>query len=151
MCLCPSMRNCIRRLLLLSAALWWAGCAQLPPSPADIQAKKFETLPDRAVIYIVRSDPDFSRDGATLLLDDAVTITTWPGTYFRWEVAPGTHRMAGFAADAGNMTIRVEAGRIYFVQQSFVPGPFTPRSWFNHVAPEAGRSLVMRSELLGGR
>jgi hypothetical protein len=145
------MRTCIRRLLLFSAALWCAGCTQLPPSPADIQAKKFETLPDRAVIYIVRNDPDFSRDGATLLLDDTVTITTYPGTYYRWEVAAGAHRIAGFAADAGNTTIKVEAGKIYFVQQSFVPGPFTPRSHFHHVPASRGRSIVMRGELVGGR
>ncbi len=139
------------RALLLATALWWGGCAQLPPSPADIQAKKFEALPDQAVIYIVRNDPDFSRDGATLLLDDTTTVTTYPGTYYRWEVAPGAHNIAGFAADAGNMTITVEAGKIYFVQQSFVPGPFTPRSRFNHVPASRGRSLVMRSELVGGR
>jgi len=131
--------------------LTFAGCSQLPPSPADIQAKKFEAVPDQAVIYIVRNDPDFSRDGATPMLDHAVTVTTYPGTYYRWEAAPGAHHIAGFAADAGNMTIKVEAGKIYFVQQSYVPGPFMPRSHFHHVPSNRGRSLVMRSELVGGR
>ena len=86
------------RALLLSTALWWGGCAQLPPSPADIQAKKFEALPDRAVIYIARNDPDFSRDGATLLLDDTTTVTTYPGTYYRWEVAPSRLKSGSFRA-----------------------------------------------------
>jgi hypothetical protein len=145
------MRTDIRRLLLFAAVLWFAGCAQRPPSPADIQAKRFEAVPDRAVIYIVRSDPDFSRDPATLLLDDTHMIATYPGTYYRWEAAPGAHHIAGYAADAGSTTLNVEAGKIYYVQQSFVPGPFTPRSWFNLLTPEAGRSLVMRGELVGGK
>lgn len=145
------MRSYILILLLVCAPLSLAGCTQLPPSPADIQAKKFEILPDRAVIYIARSDPDFSRDGATLLLDDTVTITTYPGTYYRWEVAPGAHRIEGFAADAGRMTISVEAGKIYFVQQSYLPGPFTPRSSFSPVTASRGRALVTRGELVGGR
>lgn len=145
------MRSYIRTFIVFCAPLWFAGCAQLPPSPADIQAKKFETLPNRAVIYIARSDPDFSSDGATLLLDDTVTITTYPGTYYRWEVAPGAHRIEGFAADAGRMTISVEAAKIYFVQQSCVPGPFAPRSSFWQVPASRGRAIVMQSELVGGR
>lgn len=145
------MRSYVQRPLLFWLSLWFAGCAQLPPSPADIEAKKFEVLPDRAVIYIARNDPDFSRDGATLLLDDTVTITTYPGTYYRWEVAAGAHRIEGFAADAGRMTINVEAGKIYFVQQSYVTGLFTPRSSFYQVPATRGRAMVMRGELVGGR
>lgn len=140
-----------RHPLLMFAALLWTACAQLPPSPADLRAKKFETLPDHGVIYIVRPEPDFSRDGATLLLGENQMITTYPGTYYRWEVAPGTHRIAGFAADAGSMTMRVEAAGIYFVQQSFLPGPITPQSHFSRLAPERGRALVMHSELVGGK
>jgi len=145
------LRSYVLHSLLCCLPLWFAGCAPLPPSPADIEAKKFEVVPDRAVIYIARNDPDFSRDGATLLLDDTVTITTYPGTYYRWEVAAGAHRIEGFAADAGRMTITVDTGKIYFVQQSYVPGPFTPRSSFYRVPATRGRAMVMRGELVGGR
>jgi hypothetical protein len=137
--------------LLFSAAFWYAGCTPLPPSPAEIQAKKFEVLPDRAVIYIVRDYPDFSEDGATLLLDDTQSITTYPGTYYRWEVAPGSHRIAGYASDSGNISVNAEAGRIYFIQQWVSFGMLGPRSRFSQVAPDHGRTVVMRSELIGGR
>jgi hypothetical protein len=139
------MRTCAGPFLLFAATLWCVACTQLPPSRADLQAKQFEVLPDRAVIYILRDAPDFSQDGASLLLDGTMTITTYPGTYYRWEVAPGTHRIAGFAADAGNATMNVEASRIYFVQQRFASGPFGPRSSFYHVPPDRGRAIVMRS------
>jgi hypothetical protein len=29
-----------------------------------------------------------------------ISFTTLGGTYYRWEVAPGTHRVAGFGAEA---------------------------------------------------
>jgi len=57
----------MRRLLVVAVML--AGCVQLPPTPQDIQAKKFEGVPDKAVIYIVRDLPDFSDRPATIWLD----------------------------------------------------------------------------------
>ena len=140
------------RRILLAGALLCAACAQLPPSPAELQAKKFE-VPDggRAAIYIVRDVAGFNDDGATLLLDGTTMITTWPGTFYRWEVAPGTHRIAGYASDSGNISVNVEAARIYFVQQWVAFGMLGPRSRFAQVPPDQGRAAVMRSELIGGR
>lgn len=133
------------RVLLLA---FLAGCAQLPPSPQDIQAKKFESLPDKSVIYLVRDIPDFSDRPATITLDDAATITTYPGTYFRWEVAPGPHRIAGFAGDAGVITLQTEPGRIYFVRQTLSPWMRFPLSYFYPVNEQYGRAVVMRSQLI---
>ena len=128
-----------------------AACAQLPPSPADLQAKKFETVPDRAVIYVVRGAAGFNQEGATLLLDDTVMITTYPGTYYRWVVAPGSHRVAGYASDSGTISVNVEQGRIYFVQQWVSFGMLGPRSRFSQVPQNEGRAVVMQSELVGGK
>ncbi len=139
----------IFRTLLLSLLL--AGCAQLPPTPQDIQAKKFESVPDRAVIYLVRGDPDFNRVPATVWLGETgMMITTYPGTYYRWEVGPGRHQIAGFAVDNGSITLQVEAGKIYFVQHSTRPWISYAMSYFQVVPESQGRSLVMRGELLGG-
>ena len=145
------MRTFASRGLLLAAALRCTACAQLPPSPADIQAKKFEIAPGRGVIYIVRDQAGFDQDGATLLLDDTTMITTWPGTYYRWEVAPGAHRISGYASDSGNISVKAEADRIYFVQQWVSFGMIGPRSRFQQVSQQQGRTAVMRSELVGGR
>lgn len=145
------MRSLSVRSLLLVAVFWCAACTPLPPSPADIQAKKFEIAPGRAVIYIVRDVGGFYQDGATLLLDDQITITTWPGTYYRWEVAPGTHRIAGYASDSGNITVKASANEISFVQQWVGFGMLGPRSRFGPVSFEQGRTVVMRSELVNGR
>lgn len=138
------------RVLAVATAL--AGCAQLPPTPQDLQAKRFESVPDKAVIYLVRALPDFNDGPATIWLGDADTITTYPGTYYRWEVAPGRHRIAGFAADTGSITLQTEPGKVYFVQQRVTPVTWLrsqqPQSHFYPIAEGNGRAVVMRSQLI---
>jgi hypothetical protein len=139
------------RLSLLLAFLL-IGCAPLPPSPQDLEAKRFEPAAGKAVIYLVRDMPDISREAATLMLDDNMMGTTYPGTYFRWVVEPGRHQIRGFAGDAGSMTIDVSPDRIYYVQHSYTRG-FTGfgQSFFRLIPESHGRGAVLRSELIGGR
>jgi hypothetical protein len=134
---------------ILLTALLLAGCAQLPPTPQDIQAKTFQTLPDKAVIYVVRSRMD-SYEASGLSLDDGAPITTQPGSYYRWEVAPGRHRVAGFAAANESVVLTTEAGKIYFLEHSVIG---TRRSgaqstFLRQIDEPQGRALVMRSQLL---
>lgn len=133
------------RILLV---LLIAGCAQLPPTPQDIQAKKFEPVADMAVIYIVRTPMDSHEAGAALL-DDNAQVTTYSGTYYRWEVAPGLHRIAGYAGESGLVQINAQAGKIYFVRQTVFG---TRRSgWMStslqQISGQEGRKLVMQSTL----
>ena len=138
--------------LLLVAAFALAGCAPLPPSAEDLEAKRFEPAPGKAVIYLVRDLPDISREAASVMLDDNLMGSTYPGTYFRWVVEPGRHQIRGFAGDAGAITVDVGPGRVYFVQQSFTRG-FTGfgQSFFRPIPEPYGRSAVLRGELVGGR
>lgn len=126
-----------------------AGCVQLPPGPQDIQSRKFESVADKAVIYVVRARVD-SNEAGTLLLDDHAQITTYSGTYYRWEVAPGPHRIAGYAGETGLVQFDAQAGKIYFVQHT-VRG--SRRSgWqstnLQQIGEQDGRKLVMQSRLL---
>jgi hypothetical protein len=134
---------------LLSAILL-AGCAQLPPTPQDLQAKKFEAAPGKAAVYLVRDHPDFSDAAATVYLGDAVMVTTYAGTYYRWEAEPGTHRVTGFGADVGAIVLQLEAGRIYYLQQRVSMFFRFPQSYFQLVPEPQGRAAVMRAVLLGG-
>lgn len=137
------------RTFLIAAMLALAGCVQIPPTPEEIQSKKFASVPDKAVIYIVRNDADSGEAGA-LLLDDTATLTTYRRTYYRWEVAPGAHRVAGFAGDHSALTLDARAGRIYFVEYT-VHG--TRRSgWqftnLREVGDRRGHALVQGARLL---
>lgn len=139
----------LRKLLLV---LVLAACAPLPPSPQDLEAKRFELVPGKAVIYLVRDYPDVSREAATLMLDDNMMGSTYPGTYFRWVVDPGRHQIRGFAGDAGTITIDVAPDRMYFIQQTYTRG-FTGfgQSLFRPIPEPYGRGAIARSELVGGR
>jgi len=134
-------------LLVLSTLL--AGCVQLPLTPEDIQARKFESVPGKAVIYLVRDSPDFSSVAAPIWFGDKIRITTYPGTYFRWEVPVGVHKITGATVDTGIITIDAQSGRIYFVQQRVaLVGRYVGSSMFEHASEANGRAAVLRAVLL---
>jgi len=134
---------------ILLTALVLAGCVQLPPSPEDLRAKKFESLPDKSVIYIVRAAMD-SYEASGLALDDRAQITTYGGTNYRWEVAPGTHRIAGIAAANESVTLSTAPGRIYFLEHTVLGTPRSGPQFTNlrQIGEQEGRTLVVRSQLL---
>jgi hypothetical protein len=136
------------RSLLIGLVLVLTGCQQLPLTPEDIQARKFEAVPDKAVIYLVRDDPDLSIVEAPVDLGDAMRLTTFAGTYYRWEVAPGTHRIQSFGGDTGTIQVKAERGKIHFVQQRVAGMRLAPESTFELINESQARAVVNRSVLL---
>ena len=145
-----NVRGFIQRSSLLIATLALiAGCVQVPPSPAETQAKRFESVPGKAVIYIVRPNPGYDGHG-TIALDDSIVITMFGGNFFRWEVAPGTHRIAGKAQDVSRLTLNTEAGKVYFVRHTVLGS--NGRTWggsLDILTEQDGQALVLRATLLG--
>lgn len=137
-------------LRALIFALVLAGCAPLPPSPQDIEAKRFEQVPGKAVIYLFREYPDITYDVATVMLDDQMMGSTYAGTYFRWVVDPGRHQIRGYAGDNGQIVIDVAPDRMYFIQQSVTRTFGFAQSWFRPVPEPYGRAGVLRGEFAGG-
>ena len=136
--------------LLLAALL--AGCvAPLPLTPADVQARKMEAPPaGMGVIYLVRGHEDHNVHPAPLSLGDNRMITTYRGTYYRWEVPPGRHQIVGAFADNGEITVQVEPGRTYYVQQWTDPWIAYAKSFFRPVSEAQARAIISRSVLAGG-
>jgi hypothetical protein len=134
---------------MLIPALLLAGCAQLPPSPADIQAKRFESVPGKAVIYVVRTPMD-SLESSSIALDYDAQISTNPGTYWRWETTPGRHRVAGSGFGTEEVTLNTEAGKIYFLQHTVLgqwrSGPELTR--LQQISDQDGRTLVAQSQMI---
>lgn len=142
---------CRVMLTALAIVLALAGCQQLPPSPQDIEAKKFESIPGKAAIYIVR-DVVSADIGAPLWLDQGAQITTFAGTYFRWVVNPGSHTIEAIGASTASITIQAEAGKIYFVHH-LVEGSMRVGmvgSALQLMDNQTGRARVMQAVLLTG-
>jgi len=102
---------------VLTLAVALAGCASFSPSPQAMQAVRIEGTPGKAVIYVVRGNPDLSIVAAQIALDGELLGTSYAGTYFRVEVPAGRHRLSGYGVDGGNISIDVQADRVYFIQQ----------------------------------
>jgi len=131
-------------LFLLSLA----ACVQMPPSPEDIEAKRFQPIPDKAVVYVARQRMD-SDEAGTLMLDDRITITTLRGTYHRWEVDPGPHKIEGVAASPIRVVFNAEPGRIYYFMHT-VFGTMrmgTTSSALQPVSDAQGQALVRQAQL----
>ena len=139
----------MRRTLIALFCLGSCGCAQLPPTPADIEAKHFEPIADKAVIYIVRQPLD-SHESGWLLLDNGEQITTLRGTYYRWEVEPGVRKIMGITPGGADAVLDVRPGQIYFLRHTVFGTPRTGSTFtaLTPVSPQLGRSLVTHSELL---
>jgi len=134
------------RYFLVAVSLL-AGC-QLPLTPEDLEARKFEAVPGKAVIYLVRVNPDFNDRQAQVRVGDKLILKVYPGTYFRWVVEPGIHTITGYAGDIGTITVQAEAGRIYYVKQQMTPFSRMPISHFFLVNEMEGQAEVLRAVLL---
>ena len=133
----------------LVAALLLAGCAEVPPSAEDIQAKRFEPVADKAVVYIVRDHVGMDLDHM-LRLGDSEIISTYTGRYYRWEVAPGTHRIAGMMESTASLTLHVEAGKIYYVRHGVIGSDASEGvqwTYLQRVDERAGRAIIARGVL----
>ena len=137
----------MRLAIVLLAFL--GACAQLPPSEADVQAKRFEPVPGKAVIYVVRQPLD-SSEVAGLMLDDAEQITTLRGTYYRWVVEPGRRRIEGMEASPIRFALQAEPGQIYYLVHTVFgsqrTGPAVTA--LQRTDEQTGRRLVLQSPLL---
>jgi hypothetical protein len=134
--------------LLAAVVLALAGCAGLAPRPNDSEAKKFQPLADRAVIYLVRGQPLYSDRAVPVWFGDLLMIKTYPDTYYRWEVPPGTHRISGHDTDFGTIKVVAEQGKVYFVEQQL--SSRYDISYFTLVEELNGRAAVQRAALLKG-
>lgn len=139
----------MRHALAVLFGFLLVGCVQLPPTPQDIQAKRFEPVASMSVIYVVRQPMD-SREAGALLMENGEQVTTLGGTYYRWEVLPGTHRILGLSPASASLTLNTEPGKIYFLRH-IVLG--TPRSGaqvaaLTQIDEALGRALVLESQLV---
>jgi hypothetical protein len=136
------------RAWLAGTLLLLGGCAGLAPQAQDIDAKRFEPLPDKGVIYLVRGEPLYSDRPVPVWLGNHIMITTYPDTFFRWEVPPGPHRISGHDTDFGTITVAAEPGRLYFVMQQL--SHRYDISYFTLIEEPDGRAAVRRAALLKG-
>jgi hypothetical protein len=129
---------------IIAAVAALAGCAPMATAPGSAAAPSIQGTPGKAVIYIVRTRPDTSYLTGALTLNGDPIGATHAGTYMRLEVAPGRHRLSGYAGDNGAITLDTQADRVYFVQHS-VSGSWraqSPHSFFTIIDEARARAAM---------
>ena len=131
-----------------AAAVWLiialVGCASVPEATPQrsAEAKRFETRPGAATLYVYRNDSAGNawQEDSVLYVGDRLIGATLPGTFFRIDLLPGVHELHGYGYDQGSLRIRARDGEARFVALNVVGGV----SHFRTVAPDAGKREVGR-------
>ena len=137
-----------RRLAAFCMVLALGGCAGGPGSkPVAVDPALFQPVAGKAVIFVVRTAVDSDLAGP-LLLDDKVTVSTMPGTYHRWVVDPGPHRIEGMGGSGIRLVFETAPGGVYYLRHSVYGserrGP--AGSALQQVDAAQGQELIMRAE-----
>lgn len=135
----------MKRLLLLPLLLaLLAGCASVPMSSLDEddRAKRFDTDPQYANIYLYRNENFGGAIAMPVSLDGQMAGRTGPKTYFLWTVEPGRHEIVSHTENDARLVLNTEPGRNYFVWQEVKMGMWTARSQLHEVSAEQGMAGV---------
>ena len=108
------LRVAFVRMLMLAVLI--GGCAATPLASreSDADAKRFESAPRAAIIYLYRADV---RGGfSTLWINNRLLGETVAGTYFRVPVRPGRSIISASGSDMGRIAIDTQEDGVYFVE-----------------------------------
>ncbi len=116
------MRNIAFVIVSLAIAATVYGCASTSKADTDKSdaAKQFEVPEGKGVVYMYRRGRAF---GAAVQyqvkIDGMDAGGSGPGTFFRWELNPGTYTFASNSSESSAVIeLDVEAGEMYFIEQN---------------------------------
>jgi hypothetical protein len=143
-------RRTLSFLLVLCCAALAAGCkhGNLSSPEQDAQARLLRPVPEKAVIYLLRDLGDVYVTDVEVGLDDHMMGSTWPNTFFRWEVPPGKHVIVSFTTPPAVLELKTEAGGIYYVWQDINFGRLREPSRLEIVDAITARLTMDQARLL---
>jgi hypothetical protein len=117
---------------------------------ADIEAKKFLPVPDNAVLYIYRNQFIGSAWQIPITINGELIGNTGGFTFFKKILPPGEYVIESWADNPMQITMNLEAGKIYFVRQKTRSGMTKIQADFHLVDEATGREGVNQAKLLLG-
>ena len=139
----------MRQAFARGLVMLFCGLALMPlrGQAAEKAPALIESVPDKAVIYIVRQPMD-SWEPGIVSLDGNQQVATHRNSYYRWEVAPGSHEVAGYAGAGGSVKLSTVAGKIYFVRYTVLVGRMggSTTTQLREISEKDGRKLVLQSQ-----
>jgi hypothetical protein len=100
---------------------------------------------DKALVYVVRPSLSGSRIQTKLAVDGTWMGANYGNNYFFVTLTPGEHLFCSQAADRSVVTMNVEAGKIYYLQQTVTTGMTKAKSSLDIVVEQDGRENVAKT------
>lgn len=140
----PSIRTLV--LLFACAGALLTGCAATPEALPidDATAKRFESAPGTAIVYLYRADPPGGRGTSMLWLDGRLVGELLPRTYYRVSVRPGKNLLTAYSSDQARLEFETRGGEVHFVAITTFGEDGSGGSMFRNVSPEIGRTQIER-------
>jgi hypothetical protein len=141
-----------RLVVLLLLIQCVAGCASVSTESVETSAaaKNFDPIEDKGIVFLYRRGRMVGASSATQIKVNGIDAGgTGPGTFFRWELSPGTYTLlASTSESSATVSVTVEAGEVYFVEQTERIGVSGGRVTMNVRDAKQGKSEVESCNLI---
>lgn len=148
------MKSNLRVLMCLLPVLLF-GCAAVTPTSLSLasadkesETKRFLSIPDKAVLYIYRDQFSGSAWQIPIAINRIFIGKTGGYTFFRKTLAPGHYVVESKSENIAQISLVLEAGKVYYVRQETKMGAVKIRTDLKLVDEATGREGVKKSRLL---
>ena len=146
------MKHFLFLTLAFSAILFVNSCASTSKAGDDqsAEAKKFEKPNDKGVVYLYRTGRAVGAAGSIEAKVNGIDAGgTGPGTFFRWELSPGTYSFSSSTSESSAVVeVDVKANEHYFIRQDARLGISSGRVTMVIQDESTGMSAVKNCQLL---
>ena len=138
--------------VLASTTFLFSGCASTSKASSEKSdsAKEFKKVEGKGVVYLYRPGRAVGAAvSSQIKVNGQDAGGTGPGTFFRWELAPGTYVFSAKSTESSAASeLDVKAGEHYFLMQNEHMGLSSGRVSLKEVDEKTGMKAVKGSKLL---
>jgi hypothetical protein len=113
--------NALYVFAILAVLLIAYSCASTSKATDDksTAAKEFKKHPSKGIVYLYRPGRFVGAAASSQIkINGTDAGGTGPGTFFRWELTPGTYAFSAFTTESSTVIeVDVEANQHYFIRQ----------------------------------
>jgi hypothetical protein len=140
------LRSLFLLAILCLPLLGLGACATVSTEAEEVStaAKNFDPLEDKGVVFLYRRGRMVGAAGSIqVTVNGQPAGGLGPGTFFRWNVEPGTYTfLSSTGESSGTVVLTVEAGNVYFIEQTMRMGVDSGRVTMNERDAATGEPQV---------
>ncbi|HJW71704.1 MAG TPA: DUF2846 domain-containing protein [Geothrix sp.] len=126
------------------------GCASAPMATPerDTAAKTFAPVPDKAVVYVYRDETFGAAIKIPIVINGRIIGDTVSKSYFRIVMEPGNCEVQCKASSDSTQSVKVEAGKVYFLRQEMKMGMWAAGCMMHLMTEAEGRAAIAECKLI---